>query len=93
MSKEKSQLEELRDRIDALDGEILKLLNERAQCALDVADVKLKESPDVTPVLEVALCAMFMSPLIIKFLKFALFATNGASTFVWLILYSSNNKC
>ena len=50
MSKEKSQLEELRDRIDALDEEILKLLNERAQCALDVADVKLKDSPDVTPV-------------------------------------------
>ena len=43
MSKEKSQLEELRDRIDALDEEILKLLNERAQCALDVADVKLKD--------------------------------------------------
>jgi chorismate mutase / prephenate dehydratase len=38
------QLKSLRERIDALDEEILKLLNERAQCALSVADVKQQES-------------------------------------------------
>ena len=34
------QLDQLRQRIDALDSEILDLLNERARCALDVAEVK-----------------------------------------------------
>ena len=39
-------LDILRDRIDQLDQDILRLLNERARCALDVADVKLKEAGD-----------------------------------------------
>ncbi len=43
-------LKALRQRIDALDEDILKLLNERAQCALSVAEVKQQQSPDVTPV-------------------------------------------
>jgi chorismate mutase/prephenate dehydratase len=43
-------LAEQRVRIDALDEEILKLLNERAQCALTVAEVKQQESPDSVPV-------------------------------------------
>ena len=43
-------LADLRDRIDQLDDEILAKINERARCALDVADVKLKESGTETPV-------------------------------------------
>jgi chorismate mutase/prephenate dehydratase len=37
-------LVDLRKRIDQLDAEILEKLNERAACAIDVADVKLRES-------------------------------------------------
>ncbi|WP_438466017.1 prephenate dehydratase [Marinomonas sp. PE14-40] len=36
----------LRDRIDAIDTEIQALINERAQCAQKVADVKLSEQGD-----------------------------------------------
>ncbi|WP_106478348.1 prephenate dehydratase [Phytohalomonas tamaricis] len=36
----------LRSRIDAIDTEILRLISERAQCAQDVAHVKLAEDPD-----------------------------------------------
>jgi len=39
-------LDDLRDRIDQLDQDILRLLNERARCALDVAEVKLREAGD-----------------------------------------------
>jgi chorismate mutase/prephenate dehydratase len=44
------QLGGLRKRIDELDEEILILLNERANCALEVAETKKKESVDVDPV-------------------------------------------
>jgi chorismate mutase/prephenate dehydratase len=44
------ELLKLRERIDQLDEEMLLLLNERAQCALSVAEVKQKQSPDVPPV-------------------------------------------
>ncbi|MBQ74735.1 MAG: prephenate dehydratase [Gammaproteobacteria bacterium] len=44
------QLTRLRQRIDQLDEEILKRLNERAECAVQVADVKKLESEDVDPV-------------------------------------------
>lgn len=33
-------LDDIRARIDALDAQILKLLNERAQCAIDIGDIK-----------------------------------------------------
>ena len=33
-------LDELRKRIDALDTEILRCLNERARCALEIGDIK-----------------------------------------------------
>lgn len=36
----------LRDEIDRLDGEILERISERARCALKVAEVKLRESPE-----------------------------------------------
>ena len=36
MSADDDQLRPLRERIDALDGQLLALLNERAQCALVV---------------------------------------------------------
>ena len=34
MSADDDQLKPLREHIDALDGQLLQLLNERAQCAL-----------------------------------------------------------
>lgn len=40
------ELEQIRARIDALDAQIQTLLSERAQCALKVAEVKLKEGGD-----------------------------------------------
>tara|TARA_Y100001934_G_scaffold198924_1_gene234415 strand:- start:1518 stop:2627 length:1110 start_codon:yes stop_codon:yes gene_type:complete len=40
----------LRDRIDAIDTTILELLNERAQIALEVAEVKQASAGDVPPV-------------------------------------------
>ena len=43
-------LTQLRQRIDRLDEEILQRLNERARCAVQVADVKKLESEDVNPV-------------------------------------------
>ena len=45
-----AQLERLRQRIDLLDGEILTLLNERARCAIEVAEVKQAASGDAAPV-------------------------------------------
>jgi len=49
-SDKTTSLDDLRNRIDQLDTEILKKLNERARCALDVAEVKLRESGDEAPV-------------------------------------------
>lgn len=49
-SSDADWLTKLRDRIDTIDAEILKLLNERARCALEVAHVKQKESSDVAPI-------------------------------------------
>ena len=43
-------LSDLRDRIDQLDSEILDKLNERARCALAVAEVKQRESDGEAPV-------------------------------------------
>jgi chorismate mutase/prephenate dehydratase len=43
-------LDDLRQRIDHLDTEILGKLNERAQCALEVAEVKQRDSADEAPV-------------------------------------------
>lgn len=45
-----AQLNELRERIDTLDLQILDLINQRAKCALDVADVKQQASGDVAPI-------------------------------------------
>jgi len=41
------QLLALRDRIDAIDGEIARLISERAECALKVAEVKKAAGEDV----------------------------------------------
>jgi len=43
-------LPELRDEIDRLDKEILDRLNERARCALEVAEVKMRDSNGEAPV-------------------------------------------
>ncbi len=44
------QLNALRDQIDQIDINIQSLLNERAQCAQQVAVVKMEHSPNVKPV-------------------------------------------
>jgi len=46
---EREELEELRQKIDNLDQQILALINQRAQCAQDVAEVKTRYS-DQAPV-------------------------------------------
>jgi len=45
MSDASARLDALRERIDQLDSDILHLISERAQCAKDVAAVKLAEDP------------------------------------------------
>ena len=43
----KRSLEQIRDRIDAIDADIQRLINERARCAQEVAETKLKEGGEV----------------------------------------------
>jgi len=50
MQETDQQLDELRQRIDELDLEILQLINRRAECALEVAEVKQKTSADEAPI-------------------------------------------
>ena len=40
-------MEKLRSRIDELDSELLKLLNERAKCVINIGKIKQKEKKDV----------------------------------------------
>ena len=40
-------MEKLRSRIDELDSELLKLLNERANCVIEIGKIKQKEKKDV----------------------------------------------
>ena len=40
-------MEKLRSRIDELDCELLKLLNERAKCVIKIGKIKQKEKKDV----------------------------------------------
>ena len=40
-------MEKLRSRIDELDTELLKLLNERAKCVIKIGKIKQKEKKDV----------------------------------------------
>ena len=46
-SQEGLSLEKLRSRIDELDSELLKLLNERAKCVIKIGKIKQKEKKDV----------------------------------------------
>ncbi len=46
-NQEGQSLEELRSRIDELDTELLKLLNERAKCVIKIGKIKQKEKKDV----------------------------------------------
>jgi chorismate mutase/prephenate dehydratase len=48
--KTKATLDDLRKRIDDLDLEILALLKDRARCALEVAEVKQRESGGEAPI-------------------------------------------
>ena len=50
MTDEAKDLGALRDRIDTIDETMLELLNERAQIALEVAEVKQASAGDVPPV-------------------------------------------
>ena len=46
-NQERQSLEKLRSRIDELDTELLKLLNERAKCVIKIGKLKQKEKKDV----------------------------------------------
>ena len=46
-NQEGQSLENLRSRIDELDTELLKLLNERAKCVIKIGKIKQKEKKDV----------------------------------------------
>ena len=46
-NQEGQSLEKLRTRIDELDSELLKLLNERAECVIKIGKIKQKEKKDV----------------------------------------------
>jgi len=46
-NQEGQSLEKLRLRIDELDGELLKLLNERAKCVIKIGKIKQKEKKGV----------------------------------------------
>jgi len=46
-NQEGQSLGKLRSRIDELDTELLKLLNERAKCVIKIGKIKQKEKKDV----------------------------------------------
>ena len=46
-NQEGQSLEKLRSRIDELDSELLKLLNERAKCVIKIGKIKQKEKKGV----------------------------------------------
>ena len=46
-NQERQSLKKLRSRIDELDSELLKLLNERAKCVINIGKIKQKEKKDV----------------------------------------------
>ena len=50
MSDDDQRLAPLRDRIDAIDQDLLRLLNERAQCALEVGEIKQGSAAETPPV-------------------------------------------
>ena len=50
MSTDDDKLKPLRERIDAIDRQLLDLLNERARCALEVGEIKQGEVADEPPV-------------------------------------------
>ena len=50
MSSRDEKLQEVRERIDAIDAELQRLLNERAACALKVGEIKQADPDGETPV-------------------------------------------
>ena len=46
-NQEGQSLEKLRSRIDDLDTELLKFLNERAKCVIEIGKIKQKEKKGV----------------------------------------------
>ena len=46
-NQEGHSLEKLRSSIDELDSQLLKLLNERAKCVIEIGKIKKKEKKDV----------------------------------------------
>ena len=46
-NQEGQSLEKLRSRIDELDSELLKLLNKRAKCVIEIGKIKQKQKKDV----------------------------------------------
>jgi chorismate mutase/prephenate dehydratase len=43
MSQNNNELLHVRNKIDDIDQQLLKLLNQRAQCALEIAAIKIKQ--------------------------------------------------
>lgn len=50
MTTRNDKMTQIRDRIDAIDGELQKLLNERAACALKIGEIKQAEPGEEPPV-------------------------------------------
>jgi len=50
MNTDDDKLKPLRERIDGIDAELLRLLNERAQCALEVGEIKQGQTSAEPPV-------------------------------------------
>ena len=46
-NQERQSIDRLRSRIDELDIELLKILNERAKCVTEIGKIKHKEKKDV----------------------------------------------
>ena len=46
-NQEGQSLEKLRSRIDELDSELLRFMNERAKCVIKIGKIKQKENKDV----------------------------------------------
>ena len=61
-SEDKMELSEVRQKINRIDTELLKILNERLECSREVADCKLKTQDDIyKPAREQEICQNFLN--------------------------------
>ena len=45
MNTDNDQLEPIRNQIDKIDSELLALLNQRAECAIEIGKLKINQDP------------------------------------------------